>query len=237
MSHDALDGNLQLFDIDNVVLVDAILVRCSRAGFGECSIPGASSPCKKALGGHEPKAKRTHSINEGRRRRSPWKWVCALSVLVSGTPVLALASATERALRIASGVTASGAAVAVIPLRTIDDVPSWAWISDYAVWMMCFIPYLALQIRYIGQTNSYPRQLSLFLVILLATYFAISLAQNSPTPIDGFTVFGPIVLSITTFLVALLFDVIAAWEARRGDATAEAHHPAGIALAALGVVP
>lgn len=78
---------------------------------------------------------------------------------------------------------------------------------------------------------------SLFLVILLATYFAISLAQNSPTPIDGFTIYGPIVLSVTTFLVALLFDAIAAWEARRGGAAAEAQHPAGIAMAALGVVP
>ncbi|KAI8655211.1 hypothetical protein NCS57_01269400 [Fusarium keratoplasticum] len=237
MSHDAPDGNFRFLDIDNMALANAILVRRSRVAFSECSITGASYPWRKALGGDEPKAKSTPSINGGRRRRNHSKSACALLVLLSGTPVLALASAAERALRIASGVTASGAAVVVIPLRTIDDVPSWAWISDYAVWMMCFIPYLALQIRYIGHHNSHLRQLSLFLVILLATYFAISLAQNSPTPIDGFTIFGPIVLSVTTFLVALLFDAIAAWEARGGDATAEAHHPAGIAMAALGVVP
>lgn len=81
----------------------------------------------------------------------------------------------------------------------------------------------------------------LFLVILLAIHFAIALAQSSPTLIDGFTIFGPIVLTITTFLMALLFGAIAAMEARGGNdgveenASSTSHHPAGIAMAAMGM--
>ncbi|KAJ4320660.1 hypothetical protein N0V84_005724 [Fusarium piperis] len=77
----------------------------------------------------------------------------------------------------------------------------------------------------------------LFLVILLAIHFAIALAQSSPTLIDGFTIFGPMVLTATTFLVALLFGAIPAMEPR-GDGAEEnttdtSPRPAGIGMAAL----
>ncbi|RTE74275.1 hypothetical protein BHE90_011288 [Fusarium euwallaceae] len=140
---------------------------------------------------------------------------------------------------IASGVTASGTAAAVIPLRTLDDVPSWAWISDYTVWIICFAAYLTLQIHHIPCRGDHRRQLYLFLVILLAIHFAIALAQSSPTLIDGFTIFGPMVLTVTTFLVALLFGAIPAMEARgdRGgteeNTTGTSPRPIGIGMTAL----
>ncbi|RSM07795.1 hypothetical protein CEP52_004996 [Fusarium oligoseptatum] len=140
---------------------------------------------------------------------------------------------------IASGVTASGTAAAVIPLRTLDDVPSWAWISDYTVWIICFAAYLTLQIHHIPCRGDHRRQLYLFLVILLAIHFAIALAQSSPTLIDGFTIFGPMVLTVTTFLVALLFGAIPAMETR-GDGggteentTGTSPRPIGISMTAL----
>ncbi|RSL73691.1 hypothetical protein CEP54_000194 [Fusarium duplospermum] len=179
------------------------------------------------------------SINAGHRRQSHWKSALTLLALFHGIPVIAIAWAPKRALRIASGVTASGTAAAVIPLRTIDDVPSWAWVSDYTVWMICFAAYLTLQIHHIPCRGDHRRQLYLFLVILLAIHFAIALAQSSPTLIDGFTIFGPMVLTVTTFLVALLFGAIPAMETR-GDGggteentTGTSPHPAGIGMAVL----
>lgn len=81
----------------------------------------------------------------------------------------------------------------------------------------------------------------LFLVLLLAIYLAMNLAQSSPILIDGFTIFGPMVLTVTTFLMALLFDAIAAMEARGSDgggeenASGTSHRPASIAMAAMGM--
>lgn len=69
------------------------------------------------------------SVNLRHQRQPHWKWALALLALLHGAPAIALAWAPVRALRIASGVTASGSAAAVIPLRTIDGVPSWAWIA------------------------------------------------------------------------------------------------------------
>ncbi|RSL69342.1 hypothetical protein CEP51_012338 [Fusarium floridanum] len=181
------------------------------------------------------------SINTGNRGQSHWKSTLTLLALLHGTPVIAIAWAPTRALRIASGVTASGTAAAVIPLRTLDDVPSWAWISDYTVWIICFAAYLTLQIHHIPCRGDHRRQLYLFLVILLAIHFAIALAQSSPTLIDGFTIFGPMVLTVTTFLVALLFGAIPAMEAR-GDGggteeitTGTSPHPIGISMTALSI--
>ncbi|RMJ10714.1 hypothetical protein CDV36_009639 [Fusarium kuroshium] len=184
-------------------------------------------------------AKIPPSINTGNRGQSHWKSTLTLLALLHGTPVIAIAWAPTRALRIASGVTASGTAAAVIPLRTLDDVPSWAWISDYTVWIICFAAYLTLQIHHIPCRGDHRRQLYLFLVILLAIHFAIALAQSSPTLIDGFTIFGPTVLTVTTFLVALLFGAIPAMEAR-GDGggteentTGTSPRPIGISMTAL----
>ncbi|RSL52792.1 hypothetical protein CEP53_007980 [Fusarium sp. AF-6] len=163
-------------------------------------------------------AKSSLSINVGPRRQPHWKLALTL---------------------IASGVTASGTAAAVIPLRTIDDVPSWAWISDYTVWIICFAAYLTLQIHHIPHHRDHRRQLYLFLVILLAIHFAIALAQSSPTLIDGFTIFGPMVLTVTTFLVALLFGAVSAIELRGdGSGTGEnttdtSPHSVGIGMTAL----
>lgn len=81
----------------------------------------------------------------------------------------------------------------------------------------------------------------LFLVILLAIHFAIAQAQSSPTLTDGFTIFGPMVFNITTFLMALFFGSIAAIEARGDDGGAgestpnTLHHPVNIAMATLGM--
>ncbi|KAM0429698.1 hypothetical protein ACHAPT_006304 [Fusarium lateritium] len=155
------------------------------------------------------------------------------------TPVIAVACAPVRALRIASGITASGAATAVIPLRTIDGVPSWAWISDYAVWMMCFVVYLTMQVHHIPGHRDHRRQLYLFLVILLAIHFGIALAQSSPTLVEGFTVFGPIVLTVAAFLVGLLLGAIPAMGPRGDGGNAEEDtadtppHQGGIVMAAL----
>ncbi|KAJ4320661.1 hypothetical protein N0V84_005725 [Fusarium piperis] len=74
-------------------------------------------------------AKNPPSFNVGYRRQPLSKLALALLVSLHTSPVIAAAWAPVRALRIASGVTASSTAAAVIPLRTIDGVPSWAWIS------------------------------------------------------------------------------------------------------------
>lgn len=74
-------------------------------------------------------AKKASSTNARHRRQTHWKPALILLALLHGTPVVAVAWAPVRALRIASGITASSAAAAVVPLRTIDGVPSWAWIS------------------------------------------------------------------------------------------------------------
>ncbi|KAJ4219433.1 plasma membrane calcium [Fusarium solani] len=186
-------------------------------------------------------ARNSPSVNVGYRTQPHWKLALTLLAFLHTAPVIAIAWAPTRALRIASGVTASGTAAAVIPLRTIDGVPSWAWISDYTVWIICFAVYLTLQIHHIPRHRDHRRQLYLFLVILLAIHFAIALAQSSPTLIDGFTIFGPMVLTITTFLMALLFGAIAAMEARGGNdgveenASSTSHHLASIAMAAMGM--
>ncbi|KAI1383792.1 uncharacterized protein F4822DRAFT_51608 [Hypoxylon trugodes] len=50
-------------------------------------------------------------------------------------------------LRIASGVGSSASAIAVVPLRTLEGVSSTAWIVTYAVWLICFLIYILLQLR------------------------------------------------------------------------------------------
>lgn len=125
-------------------------------------------------------AKNSQSVNVGHRTQPHWKLALTLLAFLHTAPMIAIAWAPTRALGIASGVTASGTAAAVIPLRTIDGVPSWAWVSDYTVWIICFAAYLTLQIHHIPRHRDHRRQLYLFLVILLAIHFAIALAQSSP---------------------------------------------------------
>ncbi|KAK8127499.1 phospho-2-dehydro-3-deoxyheptonate aldolase- tyrosine-inhibited [Apiospora sp. TS-2023a] len=45
-------------------------------------------------------------------------------------PVVSAALMASRGFRVLSGVTASGSAVAVIPLRTLDNIPCYAWIMS-----------------------------------------------------------------------------------------------------------
>lgn len=96
-----------------------------------------------------------------------------------GVTVAAVPWTLPRGLRIASGVTASGSAAAVIPIRTIDGVPRGAWIalvfsgygdarwltmhSDYAVWAISFMKYLAMQLLHLPHTANHHRQLFVYL--------------------------------------------------------------------------
>ena len=79
----------------------------------------------------------------------------------------------------------------------------------------------------------------LFSVILLALHFGVAIAQSSTTLVEGFTVFGPMVLTICTFLMALLFGTKADRGGRRDlradeqDNHGENHGEAGISPAVI----
>ncbi|KAF5011907.1 hypothetical protein FDECE_2003 [Fusarium decemcellulare] len=135
-----------------------------------------------------------------RARRGNRKLAFILATLFSGDPVVAVAWSLSRTLRIASGVVASGTGAAVIPLRTIDGVSVWAWAT------LVSTSHLS---KLVSFTDHPPRR-------------DYTVWTTSETLIEGFTVFGPVVLTISTFLVGLLFSATVG--ARRDDGSGEGNN-------------
>lgn len=108
-------------------------------------------------------------------------------------------------LRVGSGVAAAGSSVAIIPLRTVEGVSRIGWIITYVIWAVCFILYLGMQLMLIPREKKYRRRMFLFCVVLATVHFSIGLsAQSETTVTDGFTIFGPLIATISTYLVSLL---------------------------------
>lgn len=57
--------------------------------------------------------------------------------------------------------------------------------------------------------------------MILAIHFSIAAAQGSDTMVEGLTMFGPILLTVSTFLTSLLFSACASFGQGRGDNQAE----------------
>lgn len=127
------------------------------------------------------------------------------AIILSSIPVTAAALATMHGFRIASGVSSSTSAVVIIPLRTLDEIPTAAHIIAYVVWAASFSVYLWLQLKILPGGLGVRRKLFLFSVITASIHFCIAISQNSDTIVQGFTVYGPVILTVCTYLMSLLF--------------------------------
>ncbi|KAI4864700.1 hypothetical protein F4820DRAFT_448721 [Hypoxylon rubiginosum] len=107
--------------------------------------------------------------------------------------------------RIASGVCSSASAVMVIPLRTLDGIPVAAYTVAYSIWAACFSLYLWLQLNILPSGLGVRRKMYLFCVITAAIHFSVAISQNSDTILQGLTVYGPMILTVCTYLMSLLF--------------------------------
>lgn len=93
----------------------------------------------------------------------------------------------------------------------------------YVAWVVCLSTYLWLNFQLVSSNPSHWRKLSvysfnlaindfadffsryLFCVIFSAIHFSVALTQNSDTIVDGFTIYGPIILTVNVYLMSLLF--------------------------------
>lgn len=63
-----------------------------------------------------------------------------------------------------------------------------------------------MQIMLIPSEMSYRRKWFLSCVIIAAVHFSIALAQTSTTLTDAFTIFGPLIATLCTYVVSLIFS-------------------------------
>ncbi|KAM6539873.1 hypothetical protein FALCPG4_001627 [Fusarium falciforme] len=81
-------------------------------------------------------------------RAANLQWRLTTGSLVSFGLVPAVYSAwtMSRGLRVASGMTSTMTAMAVVPLRTASHISQTAWIAVYVAWAVCFSIYVWLQL-------------------------------------------------------------------------------------------
>ncbi|KXH49749.1 calcium-translocating P-type ATPase [Colletotrichum simmondsii] len=123
-------------------------------------------------------------------------------------PLVAAALTVSRGLRIASGATSAISGVSVIPLRTAEGFPVWSLALTYSIWATASLAYLWLQTRRIRPEVKHRRQLYIFCVIMAAAHFTVAISQGSTSIPDAFTLYSPILLTASAYLMSLLLKAV-----------------------------
>nr|UMZ45362.1 hypothetical protein [Paramyrothecium roridum] len=118
--------------------------------------------------------------------------------------VSALVLVASPALRVGSGVSAATSAITLIPLRTVPSVPAASWIVFYILWLACISLYLWMQLHQIPHEARHRRKFFLFCTLLATIHFCLGVSAQSSI-LDGFTIFGPIIATVSVFLMSLMF--------------------------------
>ncbi|KAK8118630.1 E1-E2 ATPase-domain-containing protein [Apiospora kogelbergensis] len=119
-------------------------------------------------------------------------------------PLVSAALAGSHLLRILIGASATGSAIAVIPVRTIPTVPVYGWIITYVAWAVAVVTYISLQLWLVPASVKHRRKAYLFCVFLLAVHFTVAISEKSNGIVESFTVYGPLVLTATAMLMSLM---------------------------------
>ncbi|KAH7369336.1 hypothetical protein B0T11DRAFT_350946 [Plectosphaerella cucumerina] len=137
------------------------------------------------------------------RKGRLYKLAIGLLLVVNFVPFVAGFSELRPILCIASGTIATISGVAIIPVRTTTEAPSWSWILTYLIWVLAKCSYACLQ--WLDIPARY-RRLYLFSFILLTGHFTVALSQSINSISDAATIYGPLLLTICEFLMALLYQ-------------------------------
>ncbi|KAH9210625.1 hypothetical protein DL95DRAFT_465640 [Leptodontidium sp. 2 PMI_412] len=136
----------------------------------------------------------------------------------------------QHVARVAIGVTAMGTSVGLIPVRTTEGVDQWVWIILYIIYSITISFYLVLQYFEIsgptadneitngaandtkndteestGSSMENRRKAYLFCTFILTAHFVVALSQSTQTVNDAITVYGPLMLALSTYLMAGMF--------------------------------
>ncbi len=102
-----------------------------------------------------------------------------------------------------SGAGAIGGSTALLPLKTIEGIDKWYWISAYIVWGLSFFAAVVLELM--KHQPALRKKLFACLAFLLALQMYGCLSQNL-TPLDGLTIWGPLLATISLYFTSLLLQ-------------------------------
>ena len=135
-----------------------------------------------------------------------WRGICQLIVFVISGCVLSSFPGRVNALDwryVISGAGAIGGSAAVLPLRTIDGIDKWYWISAYITWGLSFTAVVVLELM--EHQPMLRKKLFGCLAFLLAVQMYGSLSQSVSSAMDGITILGPILATISIYLTSVFF--------------------------------
>ncbi|KAI0376294.1 hypothetical protein F5Y04DRAFT_266663 [Hypomontagnella monticulosa] len=118
---------------------------------------------------------------------------------------MSVISTLSRGFRVATGVGSLITAIMFISLRTLNNVSRTDWVIAYVIWGLCFLVFFWLQLQLVPGRLSHRKKLYIFSVIMATIHFCIAISQNTESILDGFTTFGPFILTACSYLMSLLF--------------------------------
>ncbi|RMJ08534.1 hypothetical protein CDV36_011850 [Fusarium kuroshium] len=142
-----------------------------------------------------------------RLEKLPRTLVSAALVSFGFIPAAHSAWTLSRGFRVASGMTSTITAMAVVPLRTASHIPQAAWIATYVAWALCFSIYVWLQLISIPHRPRDKRTIYIFTVAMASLHFTIGLSQGAESIMEGAALFAPIVSTASAYLMSLLITI------------------------------
>ncbi|KAM0436838.1 hypothetical protein ACHAPT_002551 [Fusarium lateritium] len=162
-----------------------------------------------------------------RSENLPWRLALGALVSFGIIPVVHSAWTMSRGFRVASGMTSTLTAMAVVPLRTASHIPQAAWIarvypdpfsikylanvsaynSTYVAWALFFSIYVWLQLISIPHRPRDKRTIYIFTVAMASLHFTVGLSQGAESIMEGAALFGPIVSTASAYLMSLLITI------------------------------
>ncbi|RSL65621.1 hypothetical protein CEP54_004113 [Fusarium duplospermum] len=146
-----------------------------------------------------------------RAENLPWRLVTGSLVSFGLVPAVYSAWTMSRGFRVASGMTSTMTAMAVVPLRTASHIPQSAWIacdSTYVAWAVCFSIYIWLQLINIRHGPGPRDRKTMQVWALFASFhFMAGLSQGAESVLDGAALFGPIAATASAYFMSLLMTI------------------------------
>lgn len=132
----------------------------------------------------------------------------SLAVLSAGAPMTAAALEWERRvgplLGIAANAAAASSAVAIVPLRTMTNIDQAYWIAAYSVWAVAFSAIFLMELS--QHRPGLRRKLFVALAFILSVHLFGFVSSENASVIDGLTIFGPLMVTISVYLMSVLFE-------------------------------
>ncbi|RSL64655.1 hypothetical protein CEP53_003964 [Fusarium sp. AF-6] len=134
--------------------------------------PNNGKPCRDLF---PPSPEKQNDI--WRLVKFPWRLAGGALVSFGLIPAVHSAWTLSRGFRVASGMTSTMTAMAVVPLRTANHIPQAAWIAY------------------------------IFTVAMASLHFTIGLSQGAESIMEGAALFAPIVSTASAYLMSLLITI------------------------------